>query len=525
MIEFEKIEMQEFEKLKDLFPDNEKMWNKYKNKRFEQFEKKEIDVFIIKDNEKFIGEIPVNYKSHELKTETIPNKRVYLEAFRVDKKYRGQGLGQKLVNYCIDYLIGMGYTEFTIGVEDNNEIAKHIYFKLGFTNAIDKGYGDEFDPSEYTLYLKDINNSFNNKNVTVVIDGQAGSCGKGKICGYLSKIDNFTISTNNWATNAGHTYVSDSGEKIVVSHLPMAVLNPNCKLLLNAGSIITPEILFEEIRNYKKIIGNRKIYIHPRAMIILEKHREEEKRIIRSGSTFKGCGVAQSEKIIRKPDIILAKDYFENIPLDLKDIIEIVDTAKMINECNQSILIEGAQGQDLDINYGLDYPNVTSRMCSASQLIADSGVSPFKVKDIYMIIRPYPIRISNETNIGEKIYSGDYAKSKEITWEEVKKRCGCNVDLIEYTTVTKKVRRVFEMNWERLKYNVMINRPTQIVLNFAQYIDWNAYKCKNYNMLPEKVIKFIKRIEDETNIPVTLIGTGECESDIIDLRKEKGRKI
>ena len=37
MIEFEKIEMQEFEKLKDLFPDNEKMWNKYKNKRFEQF--------------------------------------------------------------------------------------------------------------------------------------------------------------------------------------------------------------------------------------------------------------------------------------------------------------------------------------------------------------------------------------------------------------------------------------------------------------------------------------------------------
>ena len=76
MIEFEKIEMQEFEKLKDLFPDNEKMWNKYKNKRFEQFEKKEIDVFIIKDNEKFIGEITVNYKSHELEAETIPNKRV-----------------------------------------------------------------------------------------------------------------------------------------------------------------------------------------------------------------------------------------------------------------------------------------------------------------------------------------------------------------------------------------------------------------------------------------------------------------
>lgn len=299
----------------------------------------------------------------------------------------------------------------------------------------------------------------------------------------------------------------------------MAMLNPKCKLVLNASAIITPEILFKEIREYKNIIGNRKIYINPRAMIILEKHREEERKIIRSGSTFKGCGVAQAEKIVRNPNVILAKDYFKVLPSDIKDIIKITDTAKMLNEDNQSILIEGAQGQDLDINYGLDYPNTTSRMCSASQLIADSGCSPFKVKDIYMIIRPYPIRISNKTNIGEDVYSGDYAGSAEITWEEVKRRCGCDTNLEEYTTITKKVRRVFEMNWERLKYNVMINKPTQIVLNFAQYIDWNAYKCKEFNLLPKKVIEFINRIERETNTPVTIIGTGECESDIIDLRK------
>lgn len=358
-----------------------------------------------------------------------------------------------------------------------------------------------------------------NKNITIVIDGQAGSSGKGKICSYLAKTDNYFISTNNWASNAGHTYVSDNGEKIVVSHLPIAMLNPNCKLILNAGCVITPEILFDEIRKYKNILGDRKIYINPRAMIILDKHREEEKRIIKSGSTFKGCGSAQAEKIMRKPDIILAREYFKSIPKDIENSIEIVDTAKMINECEENVLIEGAQGQDLDINYGLDYPNVTSRMCSASQLIADAACSPFKVKDIYMIIRPYPIRISNKTNIGEDIYSGDYAGSNEITWDEVKRRCGANVNIEEYTTVTKKVRRVFEMNWERLKYNVMVNKPTQIVLNFAQYIDWKAYKCKNYNLLPEKVIEFKNRIEKETNTPVTIIGTGECESDIIDLRK------
>lgn len=286
----------------------------------------------------------------------------------------------------------------------------------------------------------------NNKNITIIIDGQAGSCGKGKICGYLAQKDKFSLSTNNWSSNAGHTYVDDNGEKIIVSHLPIAMLNPNCKLVLNAGCIITPEILFEEIRKYRKIIGDRKIYINPRAMIILEKHREEEKRIIKSGSTFKGCGSAQAEKIMRNPNIILANEYFNNVPSDLKDIIEITDTAKMLNEWNGKILIEGAQGQDLDINYGLDYPNVTSRMCSSSQLIADAGLSPFKVNDIYMIIRPYPIRISNKTNIGEEIYSDDYAGSVEITWNEVKTRCGCNIDLEEYTTVTKKIRRVFEMN-------------------------------------------------------------------------------
>lgn len=358
-----------------------------------------------------------------------------------------------------------------------------------------------------------------NKNLTIVIDGQAGSCGKGKICGYLAKKDNFKISTNNWSSNAGHTYVDNDGNKIVVSHLPMAMVNPNIRLVINAGAIITPEILFEEIGKYRDLIGNRKIYIHPRAMIIQDKHKKIERTQIKSGSTFKGCGAALADKVMRDKDIILAAKYFKNINDKFSDIIEIIDTASLLNETTDEVLIEGAQGQDLDINYGLDYPNVTSRMCSASQLIADAGLSAFKVKDIYMIIRPYPIRISNETDIGEDIYSGDYSNSEEITWNEVATRCGYNGNLEEYTTVTKKKRRVFEMNWDRLKYNIMINQPTGIILNFAQYIDWNAYKCKDYKKLPLKVKEFIDRIEKETNVPVIIIGTGESESDIIDLRK------
>ena len=374
----------------------------------------------------------------------------------------------------------------------------------------------DFD-EEWNLLNKKIEEL--NKNISIVIDGQAGSCGKGKICGYLAQKDNFSISTNNWASNAGHTYVQNDGRKIIVSHLPMAIVNPNTKLCINAGAIITPEILYKEIHEYKDLIGNRKIYIHPRAMIIQEKHRKIEKEKIRSGSTFKGCGAALADKIMREKDIVLAKDYFTNTDNQYNDKIEVSDTSIILNKEVDRILIEGAQGQDLDINYGLDYPNVTSRMCSAAQLVADAGLSVFKVKDIYMIIRPYPIRISNETNIGENVYSGDYDGSKEITWNEIAKRCGYDGNLDEYTTVTKKKRRVFEMNWERLKYNVMINRPTQIVLNFAQYIDYKAYMCNNFDELPQKVKDFILKIEEETQVPVTIIGTGEKDEDIIDLRK------
>ena len=155
-VEIRKIKLQEFEKLNRLFPGNPEMWIKYKDKEIQKLEKQEIDVYIMQKEDIVIGEITVNYKNNQLATETILNMRVYLEAFRIDKKYQGQGLGQKLIQFTINALLEEGYTEFTIGVEEDNEIAKHIYAKLGFNEAIDKGTGNEFDPSSYTLYLKDI---------------------------------------------------------------------------------------------------------------------------------------------------------------------------------------------------------------------------------------------------------------------------------------------------------------------------------------------------------------------------------
>lgn len=151
---FRKIKPDEMINLRHLAPGSDESWNKYYEMRQEQFKNKELDIYVIEINSKLIGEITVNYKNQDLETETIPNQRVYLQAFRLDKKYRGLGLGQQLILYVIDDLEKQGYKEFTIGVEDDNETAKHIYFKYGFTEEIDKGHGNEFDPSEYTLYMR-----------------------------------------------------------------------------------------------------------------------------------------------------------------------------------------------------------------------------------------------------------------------------------------------------------------------------------------------------------------------------------
>lgn len=153
---FRKITKAEFDKLRDLFPDNEQMWLKYRDRRWKEFDQKEIDVYVIEQNHHFIGELSVHYKSRDLASETIPKQRVYLHTFRLDKKYQGLGLGQKFLQFVLSDLEKQGYTEFTVGVDEDNKRAKHIYWKLGFTQAIDKGYGDEFDPSDYTLYMRSI---------------------------------------------------------------------------------------------------------------------------------------------------------------------------------------------------------------------------------------------------------------------------------------------------------------------------------------------------------------------------------
>ena len=134
-MEYRKINLEELDKLKNLY--DFENFEEFKNQIIDEISNGIKDIYIITENEGLIGEIKVAYKS-DIPNQTIPNIRVYLSAFRVHKDYQNQGLGQKLLKYVISELENKGVTEFTVGVENDNKKAKHIYEKFDFTEIIDR---------------------------------------------------------------------------------------------------------------------------------------------------------------------------------------------------------------------------------------------------------------------------------------------------------------------------------------------------------------------------------------------------
>lgn len=112
-----------------------------------------IDIFVLYDDTDLIGELHVMYESED-RHYAIRGKRAYLFAYRIHKDYQGMGYGQYLLKSVIELLKESGYSEFTVGVEDDNLRANHIYHSLGFNKLVlrkqEEYQGDKY---EYNLYL------------------------------------------------------------------------------------------------------------------------------------------------------------------------------------------------------------------------------------------------------------------------------------------------------------------------------------------------------------------------------------
>ena len=370
----------------------------------------------------------------------------------------------------------------------------------------------------------------------VITDGAFGSSGKGKFTTYLALRDKVQyLSTTNMA-NAGHTAELD-GKKFIGKILPAcACINWKLKKTGFAPKVyIGPTAAFQLSRFFEEMkeldLGPSQVVVHPRAGVITEEHKVSEAGLSAGpkhiASTLQGCGTFLADKILRKKELMLAKDYSGLSPMVSRSPGDFVRDIHSLLKDGKTFIHEGSQGFALDISHGHSYPNCTSRSTTALQNMADMAIPPSMAGDVYLILRTFPIRVGNIVEGGEQIgYSGDwYPDQQETTWDEIGKAAGmpkAETDSLfekEKTTVTKRLRRVATFSKECAKQAVRANGATKLILNFVQYIDWKAYKVKEWSNLPKKVTNFIDVIESETGLKVAMIGTGADNDDIIDLEK------
>ncbi len=330
--------------------------------------------------------------------------------------------------------------------------------------------------------------------VTVVVGGQYGSEAKGKVISFLA--NEFDVAVRTGSPNAGHT-VFDGDEIYRLQQIPATFVNPGCVLCIGAGALIDPEILRNEVR----VTGTAgRVLIDMQAGIIEGKHSKQESEIVKSiGSTGKGCGSALVDRIWRQ-GFSLARDVLTDFKLI--NVSEYLNTS--IDE-GKNILIEGTQGFGLSLYHG-SYPYVTSRDTTAANFLAEAGISPRLVDDIILVIRTYPIRVAGNSG----------PLPNEISWQILSDRIGKKVE--ETTTVTKKIRRVAEFDMELVKEAVMVNRPTQIALQFLNYLFPDDEGKDSWESLSKQAKDYIEYLETELGVPVTLIGTAQSNDGMIDRR-------
>ena len=329
---------------------------------------------------------------------------------------------------------------------------------------------------------------------TVVIGGFFGDEGKGKIISYLALHDKPTIVVRGGAgPNAGHT-IKDGNKIYKVRMLPSGFLNKNARVMVGPGVVVNPDVLLKEIDDFDV---NGRAYIDNNCGIIEQSHRDADSKVrlkVKIGSTGSGTGPANAERAMRtlkmaKEIDVLAK-FLIDVPLEVNSALD----------RNESVLIEGTQGTHLSLWHGT-YPFVTTKDVTASGICADIGIGPKRVNEVIVVFKSYLTRVGTGPMPGEL----DAEETSKKGWEE-------------FGTVTGRLRRAAEFDFDLAKRAVMLNSATQISITKLDVRFPNCAGVTSYNDLDDDAKLFIKNIQDKLGVTVTLIGTGPRVNDVIDLR-------
>jgi adenylosuccinate synthase len=327
--------------------------------------------------------------------------------------------------------------------------------------------------------------------LSVVVGGQFGSEGKGKVAYKIACEKNAAAVVRVGGTNSGHTAVDDRGNVRALRQLPASVLAPNTLAVLPPGALVDPKIFLDEVALLG--LAPDRIALSPFASVISSEDREVEHSsglIDEIGSTGSGTGAALIRRIGRRAGTLLASHYDELKPF-LRD-----TSALMRGFLDQGrwIVIEGSQGFGLSLLHGGYYPHATSRDTSAAAFVGEAGLSPLDVREVILVLRAHPIRVAGNSGPLEN----------ETNWKDVAQGAGLPSDYQELTTATRKVRRVglFEANIVRRA--IEVNQPTAIVLNHFDYVD----PAIRENGISVKAIASLRKIEADIGRQVDFIGAG-----------------
>ena len=340
--------------------------------------------------------------------------------------------------------------------------------------------------------------------LTVVVGGQFGSEGKGKLVAHLAAAADKPAVVRCGGTNSGHT-VDFDGRPYPLRQLPSGAIVEDAALFLGAGMVIAPDLLLQEISDLR--IDISRVRIDRNAVILDESDREAEKKLglrTQVGSTLSGTGSATARKVLRDSRQQTARDVPEFRGL-------VTDVSAELNallDAGRPVIVEGTQGMGLSLHHSPHFPFVTGRDTSAAAFLSEVGLSPMLVSDVVLVLRTFPIRVAGNSG----------PLRGEITWKELTERAGAHEALSETTTVTRKIRRVAEFDWEQAEEAVRINRPSAVAIHGIDYLNFEDRDAKSWSSLSQVSKRFIHQVEARLDTPVDFVFTGPAVGDLLDRR-------
>jgi adenylosuccinate synthase len=344
--------------------------------------------------------------------------------------------------------------------------------------------------------------------VWVVVGGQFGSEGKGKISAIITLQERIDLCIRCGGPNSGHSFQKPNGEMLLLRQLPTGFVRPETRLLIPAGGLVDLDILRSEIEGLR--LDACRVGIDRNAMVITPGDREAERRLAmaeRLSSTLCGVGSAVARRALRTSDVKLAGEATSDQPWLRPFLADVSQEANSAVDTGKKVLIEGTQGSGLSLYHSPYYPKATSRDTNAAGFVSEVGLSPRLVSEIVLVFRTFPIRVAGAQ-------AGPL--HEELTWQQLQKESRSPASLCEYTSVTHKLRRLGRFDWEEARRAVRLNRPTRLAVNFIDYVGFENRAATHWTALSQDARTFVHDLE-RFGVPANYIGTGPRLADNITL--------